>query len=161
MKEMTRKSAPSPPSPPSAPGSDENRRWEADVGSFYSLVVLRHRRRVSSPSAIDSCRSLAYFFVFASADELSGVADNGGRAHDPVRVLSEVVLPAVSGLSHTSQRLAAPSCRPTLGCCRRRLSPGAVAVAVTAAPDHIKLSYSSDNNFRLLHSGLVYSQQWL
>lgn len=32
---------------------------------------------------------------------------------------------------------------------------------MTAAPDRIKLRYSSDNNFRLLRSGPTYSQQWL
>lgn len=115
------------------------------------LASSQTPRRASSPSAIDSWRSLAFFFfsVFASADELSGVADDGGRTRSnttqggSLRRCSPCRLRAES-------HLAAPRRRPT-----RRLSSSA------AAPDHIKLSYSSDNNFRLLHSGPPYSQQWL
>lgn len=98
-----------------------------------------------------------FFSFFASADELSGVADDGGRTRSNTTQGGSLRSCSPRSL-RTESHLAAPRRRQTRGC-RRRLSSSAAAAA--AAPDHIKLSYSSDNNFRLLHSGPPYSQQWL
>lgn len=180
MKEATCASS---PSAPTAPASDENRHSEADFGSFpccESRANTPEAPRVTGgpassqtprrvfyhlPSAIDSWRSRVFFLlvlpmisaavltteevVCTATEALAGTRPSEGS----VRSCSPRSLEAES-------HRAAPLRLPARGCCRR-LSLSAAVAAVTAAPDHIKLSYSSDNNFRLLRSGPPYSQQWL
>lgn len=139
-----------------------------------SLVVLRHRKHPDVSSIIYRLPSIPggvwHFFPVLRLPMISAATLT---TEEVARTTSTDALaetrPSEGSVRSCSPRslgaeshLGAPLRLPAQGCCRRlSLSAAAAAAAVTAAPDHIKLSYSSNNNFRLLHSGPTYSQQWL
>lgn len=183
MKESTRASF---PPTPTAPASDETRRSAAGFGLFpaaraeqthskrlNSLVVLRHRKHPDVSSIIYRLPSIpGGVWHFFSVLRLPMISAATLTTEEVARTTSTDALaetrPSEGSVRSCSPRslgaeshLGAPLRLPTQGCCRRLSLSAAAAAAVTAAPDHIKLSYSSNNNFRLLHSGPTYSQQWL